>query len=205
MLSFLGKEFPRCYSSIKPIEYLQIAYRKAKLFGFNFKKSRTIFTKHNGFCNVIINNNYFSCVYNINRGADQLLPCVCYVLLQSENPYFFTDLHFLEEFLPEAYQTGIEGYIVTQFQIAGRFLKDMNIQLHLDSLEKKPEVKEPVAPSPLKEEHDSMPTIVSELAEIINLESQAQEELNKNLASGEPPKVKSLIHLYEKTTGNPPM
>jgi hypothetical protein len=147
------------------------------------------------------------------------LPCVCYVLLQSHNSHFFSDLHFLEEFLPETYQTGIEGYIVTQFQIAARFLKEMNIQLHLDSLQKSitenenkeiaverfVETKEEILipSSPPREDNDRMPVVVSELTEIINLETKAQAELQKKLSSGEPPKVKSLIDLYEKTTGNP--
>jgi hypothetical protein len=34
----------------------------------------------------------------------------------------------VEEFLPEKMQTGIEGYLLTQFQIAIRFLKDLQIQ-----------------------------------------------------------------------------
>jgi len=44
---------------------------------------------------------------------------------------FYSELHYIEEFLPERLQTGIEGYLLTQFQIAARFLKDIHIPLEL--------------------------------------------------------------------------
>ena len=58
----------------------------------------------------------------MSRTADDLLPCVCYVLLQSAVPNIYTHLGLVESFLDEASAMAVEGYMLTQFQVALKYL-----------------------------------------------------------------------------------
>eukprot|EP01114_Cavostelium_apophysatum_P018121 TRINITY_DN5537_c0_g1_i2.p1 TRINITY_DN5537_c0_g1~~TRINITY_DN5537_c0_g1_i2.p1 ORF type:complete len:1350 (-),score=354.65 TRINITY_DN5537_c0_g1_i2:24-4073(-) len=56
-------------------------------------------------------------------GADNLLPCICFVVTQLKFNNVYTELTFMEEFTEEAEKNGVEGYLITQFQVALNYLQ----------------------------------------------------------------------------------
>lgn len=68
----------------------------------------------------------FSLILTTCRNADQLLPCVVYVAMKANPPNFFSELSFIEEFLDERSTTGMQGYTLTQFQVAYHYLIEQN-------------------------------------------------------------------------------
>jgi len=62
-------------------------------------------------------------------GADEFLPCMIFALSRVNVPNIFAQSQFMEEFLNEDVLGGMEGYVMTNFQIALEFL----LKLELDS------------------------------------------------------------------------
>lgn len=63
-------------------------------------------------------------------GADQLLPCICYVTCASQIPNLLSEFHFIEEFLDEQQISGMDGYILTQLQVAIRFFQESKVNIN---------------------------------------------------------------------------
>jgi len=64
---------------------------------------------------------------NTAFGADDLLPCVCFVITQAKLDSFSAHMNFTEEFLNECPRNGSFEYALTQFQIAFSYLKQVEL------------------------------------------------------------------------------
>ncbi|ELT91783.1 hypothetical protein CAPTEDRAFT_225230 [Capitella teleta] len=59
-------------------------------------------------------------------GADDLLPILAYVVIQSRLPQLVSECHALEEFVHEGYLMGEEGYCLTSLQTAVNYVLSIN-------------------------------------------------------------------------------
>eukprot|EP01113_Clastostelium_recurvatum_P030932 TRINITY_DN3813_c0_g1_i1.p1 TRINITY_DN3813_c0_g1~~TRINITY_DN3813_c0_g1_i1.p1 ORF type:complete len:1464 (-),score=400.70 TRINITY_DN3813_c0_g1_i1:144-3929(-) len=62
-------------------------------------------------------------------GADEFLPCMIFALSRANIPDMFAQCQYMEEFLNEDAMAGMEGYVMTNFQIALEFLLSLGPQL----------------------------------------------------------------------------
>merc|ERR1712130_819763 len=50
--------------------------------------------------------------------ADELVPILCYIIVQSKIPNAFTECDFIEDFLNKDERNGMEGYTMANFRVA---------------------------------------------------------------------------------------
>lgn len=59
-----------------------------------------------------------------------MLPCLCFVLAKSQMIDLPVQIEFISSFLEESQEADIEGYVLTQFQVALAFLVELKIPSH---------------------------------------------------------------------------
>eukprot|EP01117_Protostelium_nocturnum_P009040 TRINITY_DN3242_c0_g3_i1.p1 TRINITY_DN3242_c0_g3~~TRINITY_DN3242_c0_g3_i1.p1 ORF type:complete len:1469 (-),score=523.21 TRINITY_DN3242_c0_g3_i1:34-4440(-) len=69
-------------------------------------------------------------LFKSNFGADQLLPSICFAVFSSEIPNFMSQIQFINELLSAHLESvcsvGMQAYVITQFEIAIRFILELN-------------------------------------------------------------------------------
>lgn len=63
---------------------------------------------------------------SIHSGVDDILPILTYVIIRTGLPQLVTECSIMEEFIHEGYMKGEEGFCLTSFMTALKFVSQMS-------------------------------------------------------------------------------